>query len=225
MKSAPVYHSNIFWHFCSRNKSEDQAFQTLCKILNERTLCVPDKTHLNDETLIDDQGKPTSIWGVQRVCFADIPFAFLKHHIGHYGNVGLGFDREYLITRGAQPLIYVAQTPGKREFHQWTASSIINCLYKEWNKLLKKMESHTSEKEHEHLKELTWRFEILRNYIKQFAADDEHSAYYEREWRIINSFTFDLADVELVIVPKKFAKAFAKQFPDIPYSITELILS
>jgi len=225
MKTDPIYHSNIFWHFCSRNKSEEEAYRTLCKILNERTLCIPNQASIVGETLIDAQGKPTATWGLQRVCFADIPFAFLKHHIGNYGNVGLGFERSYLITKGAQPLIYVAQTPGKKEFHQWTASSIIESLYKEWCKLLKRSEADMSEKEIEKHKDLSWRFEILRNYIKQFSLDDPNSPYHEREWRIIDSFCFELSDVELVIVPKKFAKPFAKQFPDIPYSIAELILS
>jgi len=225
MKTAPVYHSNIFWHFCSRNKSEQEAFKTLCKILDERRIGIPNKHHITGETLIDAQGQCVATQGVERVCFADIPFAFLKHHIGHYGNVGLGFEREYLILHGAQPLIYVAQTPGKKEFHQFTASSIIESLYKEWCKQVKRNDLAASDKEKEKLTDLSRKFEILRNYIKQFSTSDENSAYYEREWRIINNLCFELADVELVIVPKKFAKTFAKSFPDIPYSIAELILS
>ncbi len=38
-------------------------------------------------------------------CFCDIPFELLHVHIGKYGAFGVSFRREFLVSRGARPVI------------------------------------------------------------------------------------------------------------------------
>lgn len=226
MKHTPIYHSKIFWHFCGRGKSEDHAYKTLFSILSDQVLYIPDKENLKGDVLIDEQGEVVPTIALQHACFADIPFPFLKHHIGKYGNIGIGFKSSFLVARGAQPVIYVAGMPKRKrkKFHEWTASSIIESLRKERQYFLKLLEPQLSSAQLKRVKDLSERIEILRHYIKQFSLEDPNY-YYEREWRIINSFSFRQTDIELVVLPKRFAVEFAKNFPDIPYSISELVLS
>jgi hypothetical protein len=225
--TAPIYHSKIFWHFCGRNKSEHDAYQTLSSILTQKILYIPDSNNLKGESLVNEHGEEVETIALQHACFADIPFSFLKHHIGKYGNIGIGFKGSFLIAKGAQPVIYVAGITKKKRknFHGQTASSIIENLRRERQMMINLLKPSLGKKERKEIKELSEKLEILRHYIKQFSVTDPKSAYYEREWRIINSFSFKLTDIELVILPKRFSQSFTEKFPNVPYSISELILS
>ena len=35
MNKEPIYHSNIFWHFCGRDKTEEEAFRILISVWTE----------------------------------------------------------------------------------------------------------------------------------------------------------------------------------------------
>lgn len=52
---------------------------------------------------------------VSAVCFCDIPLDDLGLHMDKYGGFGLGFDRAYLVARGASPVFYVARDSFVRE--------------------------------------------------------------------------------------------------------------
>ena len=224
MNKEPIYHSNIFWHFCGRNKTEYEAFKVLCEILKKKCL----HRNLNgnnyipfEEPIINHEGSETLTWKLQNVCFADIPFAFLKHHIEMYGNVGLGFKKEFIIKQGGQPVIYVPFVEDNRENKSYpkSISSIIEKWGKEWNKIIQKYQIN---KEY---KSLGWEIQMLRKYIKQFSFKDEDCAYYEREWRVLNHLEFEEKDVVVVIFPKRFSNEFINLYPNVSYAVSELILT
>ena len=224
MNKEPIYHSNIFWHLCGRGKTEDESFNVLCQILDNRSL------HRNfdsenyvpfEEPIKDHNDNSTFTWALQYICFADIPFAFLKHHIEMYGNVGLGFKKEFIIKKGGQPVIYVPfiEQNGENKAYPSSISSIIEKWAKEWTEIIDK------QKLHKKYRSLGWQIQMLRKYIKQFSFKDNNCVYYEREWRVLNHLEFEEKDVVITIFPKRFSKKFISLYPDIPYTVTELILT
>ena len=185
----PIYHSNIFWHFCGKGKTENKSFKVLCDILKEKTLRrkLPQDVPPFEETLNDGEGNNTFTWQMQYICFADIPFAFLKNHIETYGNVGLGFKKEFIIAKGGQPALYAPYTEenGEQKYTTFSVSAIIEHWGKEWHKIITKY--HIAPDEY---RDLGWKIQALRKYIKQFSFTEKNCAYYEREWRVITSFRF-----------------------------------
>jgi hypothetical protein len=223
MNKEPIYHSDIFWHFCVRAKIEAEAFKSLCDILNEKLL---KRSFHNsapfEEPIKDHEGKHTPTWRIQYVCFADIPFAFLKHHIERYGNVGLGFKKEFIIKKGGQPVLYTPylEKNGKQKPSLFSISAIIEQWGREWSQIIKKYQIKPAV-----YRDLGWKIQALRKYIKQFSFEDANCAYYEREWRVINTFEFEEEDVVKVIFPERFTNEFISLFPNIPYDVSELILT
>ena len=223
MNKEPIYHSNIFWHFCGREKNEDEAFRILCEILNEKH---SKRSFHNsvpfEEPIKDHHGENTPTWRIQYVCFADIPFAFLKNHIEMYGNVGLGFKREFIIEKGGQPVLYTPyiKKNGKQKSAVFSISAIIEQWGREWSQVTEKHKIKPEE-----YRDLGWKIQALRKYIKQFSFEDANCAYYEREWRVINTFQFEEEDIVVVIFPKRFSNEFISLYPNIPYTVSELILT
>lgn len=44
------------------------------------------------------------------VCFCDIPLSRISEHIGFYGNFGIGLTKEWAMSNGLNPLLYVSST-------------------------------------------------------------------------------------------------------------------
>ena len=44
------------------------------------------------------------------VCFCDIPLSRISDHIGFYGNFGIGLTKEWAMSNGLNPLLYVSST-------------------------------------------------------------------------------------------------------------------
>ena len=224
MNKEPIYHSNIFWHFCGRDKTEEEAFGILCNILKDKNLRrnLTQNSDPFEEPITDCNGNDTLTWQIQYICFADIPFAFLNNHIATYGNVGLGFKREFIIEKGGQPVLYVpfVDDNGIQKAYPSSISSIIERWGKEWATITQKYQLNSPED-----RDLGWKIQFLRKYIKQFSFKDEYCTYYEREWRIINHLEFEEKDVTVVIFPKRFSKEFSNLYPNISYTVSELILT
>jgi len=224
MNKEPIYHSNIFWHFCGKDKTEEEAFKILCEILKEKCLkrSLPDNSDPFEEPIKNHNGINTPTWALQYVCFADIPFAFLKHHIELYGNVGLGFKKEFIIEQGGQPVLYAPffEKNDAQKVYPSSISSIIERWGKEWAEITQKYQLNSPEN-----RDLGWKIQSLRKYIKQFSFKDDNCSYYEREWRVINAFRFEENDISVLIFPKRFSKYFTDLYPNISNTISELILT
>ena len=111
-----AYISPWLTHFVGRNQSAPNAqFDVLHKILRERCLgqweqqgnvhISPGGIHVpGGGSLCKDEfirSKP--------VCFCDIPEEDLERHTGIYGAFGLAFDKGFLVSKGANPVFYVAK--------------------------------------------------------------------------------------------------------------------
>lgn len=130
----PKTHSEILWHFTggpkwnkkqnhqSKNpKSPEEAFKTLIKILETKTLriggyhevikcSVQDKTYNRKTNKIDIKDNVTRTVSTSPVCcVADIPLSELFHHAKRYGKVALGFKRNSLVKAGFNPVFYTLE--------------------------------------------------------------------------------------------------------------------
>jgi len=107
------YVSNELTHFVGRGlKTEEERFSLLVKILRTRWLRPSHREELGPGfTLMADTRKYLSSNEAVRaaaVCFCDIPADCLRIHMEKYGRFGLAFTKEYMLSRGASPVFYVA---------------------------------------------------------------------------------------------------------------------
>jgi hypothetical protein len=131
------------------------------------------------------------------VCFTEIPLnqihLLVKHIAGrsvHLKPYGLVFRKKLLISKGAQPAIYINSYDG----NQWLREAVDRlseiALPIKDNKIL-------------------WRIIPFIN-----AMHEKYDFSWEREWRVRGSFEFDLKDLVCVILPEekedKLKRALAK---------------
>jgi hypothetical protein len=91
---------------------EEAQFGTLSAILRSRFLAdSPDRPRGSflGYSVGSDPLCSNEMVSVSPVCFCDIPLDDLGLHMEKYGEFGLGFERAYLVDRGASPVFYVAR--------------------------------------------------------------------------------------------------------------------
>lgn len=97
---------------------EEAQFGTLLAILGSHFLAdSPDRPpgSFLGYSVGDDPLCSNEMVSVSPVCFCDIPLDDLGLHMDKYGEFGLGFQRPFLVTRGASPVFYVARDSFVRE--------------------------------------------------------------------------------------------------------------
>jgi Putative abortive phage resistance protein AbiGi, antitoxin len=166
------------------------------------------------------------------VCFCDIPVEDLPLHTSKYSAFGLAFLKRFLIPRGASPVFYVAwqsaSTVPDSDTGRLTRADLFDQTEPE---VLSLVEAHArsqgvgsapdvgdSAQRHKAaclrslvLHELLPFFKFFDAELPDDAADN---FYMEREWRVIGRVTFDLADVERVIIPRAYAARFRNDLPE-----------
>lgn len=244
MPSEQRYISNILYHFIGKNARDDeQRYEILKTILNEKAITHPPHNPLIEGNIeINYSLSFEKMINPQSVCFADIPLNDLKRHMNHYGGFGIGFKKEHLIERGANPIFYIATNSKLKAYKKDDNGYVITTdgrIEKEWVDrqayFLKNLERlheylwHINPQinpkttpllnEEDALRELKEfiNFHIL-SYFKPWKFtenhDDPDNYYFEREWRIIGHLFFDLNDVKQVIIPKNFCEQFRHDFAD-----------
>ena len=53
----------------------------------------------------------------QRICFCDIPVTDLEIHMTKYSRFGLSFLKDFLVRKGATPVMYVAENSQALSFY------------------------------------------------------------------------------------------------------------
>jgi hypothetical protein len=171
------------------------------------------------------------------VCFCDIPVEDLGIHMSKYSRFGLSFLKSLLISKGANPVFYVARNPKVASpFHDNRES-----YFQEEFERVGRIFPHVGNELYDLLKEKLDNETFLRLYfdlsefyeflgfhvfgfIKVFddsvADDDPNSFYMEREWRVLGNMRFELNDVYRVILPESYAGRFREDLPDYQGQIT-----
>ena len=185
------FSTKALWHFTGYNKTAEQSFDILKKILSETKL----RLGQPDPIIMPD--------GERRTCFpyscmCDIPFKDLRIHTLRYGPYGIAFNKTTAILRGHfNPVMYVH----KDAFLFSHAGKVLKDI-----DTLIKPHAELSDKLYQHLS-------IIGTYIKRsdltahvnigdkvLDKEQNNNFYYEREWRSAYEWTFGKGDVLAVMV-------------------------
>jgi hypothetical protein len=234
------YVSPELTHFVGRGKSEEEQYSLLVNtILKGGCLKFPP---IDDNRCIEGlsgnlplvggtrelDGDDTEAAYSQRICFCDIPVTDLEIHMNKYSRFGLSFLKRFLIGKGANPVMYVAENsqalafrlPGTTRDEPWPRRR----LFRRNIELLEEFRRELLEEYHRGNRDefpiyLEYFLDILvLPFIKYFdaSAPDEAEAnvYMEREWRVIGDVKFALEDVHRVFMPERYAERFRADLPN-----------
>jgi abortive phage resistance protein AbiGi (putative antitoxin) len=228
------YVSRELTHFVGKGLSEDQQYSLLVNdILKAGWLMHPPVDGrqpgevLKGRPLVGGTRVPdvdsTEARYSEVVCFCDIPVTDLEIHMTKYSRFGLSFLKPYLVGKGANPVLYVANSspalpfglPGTQSGNEvWPRSKVF-----EGNLELFEDYRH----------KLDWppRFfldMLVFSFIKYFddstSDEDEANVYMEREWRVLGDVNFALADVHRVFMPERYAGRFRADLPNYTGQLT-----
>ena len=180
--------SNTLYHFTGfggeDGKTSDESFETLKKILSSSVLLLS----RNDVEwgYTDSEGK--KVTGVSfspyMVCFTETPLGFANDHIRDFGNFGIGFDIDWVISNKGQNVVYV-QDGNVNHLGETISKMLMHLVIDKQSKDFPRKRLH----------ELVYITENMnwRN---------------EREWRIVDdkegqvAFTFE--NVKEIVCPKEY---------------------
>jgi hypothetical protein len=108
---------------------------------------------------------------VPMVCFCDLPLSQVKDHISSYGDYGIGLTKQWGVTNGLNPVIYL---------HKGTLIS--NSITDIGNILLENAEKIAEDPEA--VDSIISTTNLLRAFIKPYELEDVRY-YDEREWRFV----------------------------------------
>lgn len=215
------YISDELFHFVAKKKEEKEQYEIFKKILTD---CKLGTGNPHFKTIKSDNQKPLSSnesYIPEMVCFCDIPLGDIKLHIKKYSPFGISFPKNYLITKGANPVWYISQnsTIGPNPNDLWTK----NCKYhNDKHKYVLQLEEYMKNNASfdDRLKnEILCYFLHIFSYMKFFEAEkkdlDEENYYMEREWRLCGVLDFENIDnIHRIILPKSAIVQFRKDFPN-----------
>jgi len=106
------YTSNLLCHFVGRTKTtDDERFSLLITIIKSGRLIANLSSPDNPESSIQNDYQCEHVGEVfgrcDCVCLCDIPDTALAIHTSKYSQFGMGFEKAFIASHGARPVIYV----------------------------------------------------------------------------------------------------------------------
>jgi hypothetical protein len=232
MSTIQRYISKELTHFVGKGLSEEEQYLLLVDIIISGWLTPP--PHMLDEAphvVVNTKGRISlnEMYKPTVVCFCDIPVTDIHIHMSKYSRFGLSFLKRFLISKGANPVFYVAKnsvvgnpTQGHsaraEEFdkvmdtYQSLFSLVTNALSRIEGKG-RTPQNVTDMFVRVHLF-LTYNvFSFLQAFDDSLPDEDPGNFYMEREWRMLGNLRFAMDDVYRVILPQSFAERFRKDVP------------
>jgi hypothetical protein len=230
------YISEVLFHFVGKNlRSEEEQYELLKKIIEEGWITSPPHMkELSYEIKIDSNSdrKLEEMFNPNCVCFADIPIKDLSLHSSKYSKFGIGFSRDFLILKGANPVFYIEKNSTiyknqlgnprpiilKREdYYQEYCSKTVWYFFKYLNYINK---NENPQEKNTDLAD-TWEilifliniFSYLKPWDDSLGEIDPRNFYFEREWRALNNINFNILDIKVICLPKSYKKVFYNDFP------------
>jgi hypothetical protein len=125
MANMQRYISDELTHFVGRHShSSDSTYLLLIKIIQSGWITHPphDPTAKSKTLHVSDVLKLSSnqSYNINMVCFCDIPVEDFPIHMRKYSQFGIGFKKEFLIAKGANPVFYVANNSRLQLTHPMT---------------------------------------------------------------------------------------------------------
>ncbi|WP_243375167.1 abortive infection system antitoxin AbiGi family protein [Geotalea sp. SG265] len=145
-----------------------------------------------------------TIYHAPMVSFCDIPLSEIKDHISKYGNYGLGLTKDWGITKGLNPVLYVAK------------NSMLAGSYEDaFNHYIGDAELHELSAEQ---KSLIDALRYIKNYEGDLTRKGKTELNYrfsdEREWRFVPPLSAPcpmIVDAEGYLVHKKECDAYLEE--------------
>ena len=230
------YVSPELTHFVGKRLSEDQQYSLLVNdILKAGWLMHPPidgrqpNEVLSGSPLVGGSHTPdiddTEAAYSQVICFCDIPVTDLDIHMTKYSRFGLSLLKPFLVSKGANPVLYVAINspalsfglPDSRD-EPWPRRRVFKENYESLEDYRRKMRG-TFPLNLEFFLDL-----LVFGFIKYFddstSDEDEANVYMEREWRVLGDVTFTLTDVHRVFMPERYAERFRADLPNYTGQLT-----
>lgn len=156
------YVSNYLIHWTGKD-SDEKGFNTLLDILRDNRL----RFGSNEFVRL---GLSTSVAEVrdEMVCFTDVPIRYSHEHCMKYGKFGIAFGKQFLASKGAQPVFYY--TP-------FTMPDVIKIIR------FTIEPGETTVIPQDIMKALRRHFYFSQPYSNDSFAS-RHASFYEREWRL-----------------------------------------
>jgi hypothetical protein len=223
------YVSPELTHFVGEGLGEDEQYSVLVKdilktgwLKHTPTNPTPNE-FLKSGTLVSgtqSRGDTEAMYS-QRVCFCDIPVTDLEIHMNKYSRFGLSFLKRFLIDKGANPVLYVANNspalpfglPGTESREgPWPRRDVFQGnvrLYQDfhWERMAKfppHLDFFLS----------NFVFSFIKYFDDSTSDENEANVYMEREWRVLGDVNFALADVHRVFMPQRYAERFRADLPN-----------
>lgn len=232
------YISEYLFHFIGKNIDDENAqYHLLRKIIKDGWISFypHEKTLSYGFIEIDSMRtrKLEEMFNPKCICFADIPVKDLSLHSSKYSKFGIGFSRDFLISKGANPVFYVEKNSTiyknqfgtnnlillkKEDYYQEYCSKTIWYFLMRYINCIEKNKSSTNR--HIELND-TWEilefliniFSHLKPWEDSLGESDPNNFYFEREWRVLNNVDFNLSDIKIICIPAEFKEKFSLDFP------------
>jgi hypothetical protein len=226
MTESQRYGSTELSHFVGRGlASDDERFDLLLRILRGGHL-TPRPGGMAGSSFLNTAGtfRNETLYGIDCVCFCDIPLADLHVHIQKYSRFGLSFNKSFLLPLGVNPVFYVGvDTPLRTGLGKSSRSDQFQRVIIQLEQIeaelhdrmalvpeLKQLYSNLTDVNH-----------FLRAYVFGFSkpfdesrrVTDPDNYYMEREWRVHGDIRFALPDVRRVFLPELFAERLRRDLP------------
>lgn len=173
------YISNTLIHWTGRNKSSDDAFEILKKVISNQIIylsyCPNYATPLSSDVLSTRNG--INDRKTMMVCFTDLPLEYSKDFCSKFGTFGIGFKKENMIKYGANPVLY---TTNQHLDRMKEISGLIgNLLAKEVDR-----EWRSEGEPYWFTTEQIYALNEVFGFTQEYMYKDRDNNYYQREWRI-----------------------------------------
>jgi hypothetical protein len=237
------YISDTLFHFVGKDLPiEEEQYNLLKKIVQEGWISFPPHDQQISPGFVEIDSMRTrkleEMINPKCVCFSDIPIDKISLHVKKYSKFGLGFARDFLLSKGANPVFYIAENSipfvlsknntfdkvNMKEYYQEYCSKTIWYFFMRY---LSYAEKYADKKNLEAEVQDTWNnlnfminiFSHFKPWNDKLEDTDPNNFYYEREWRALNNIKFSLSDIEKICIPNNFIERFNKDFPDLDEKI------
>jgi hypothetical protein len=230
------YISSELTHFVGKGLSEEAQYGILVKIISEGFLSHPPHSrNITGNLLVNPNAKisENEMFNPQVVCFCDIPIDDLPLHMSKYSQFGLAFDKNFVVSKGGRPVLYIPTTSsisrnkslspaetierlqsGKDPVAAEDVSigKVLDEIFQDYHALLQRNSDAPGA--------LDLYFDLSRHifsFVKFFnpSLPDDHpdNFYFEREWRIVGNLDFSPNDVIRVLLPQNYSQKFREDVP------------
>jgi hypothetical protein len=222
MTGKQKYISNELFHFIGKGKETHEQYDILKKILSNCSIGLGNPDFSVHRYNPGGKLSSNELYDPDMVCFCDIPINDISLHMVKYSGFGLSFKKNYLITKGANPVWYISSNSqtGPKPIDQFRKNfEYHDQKHDDFQRLEKLMHKYKAFEKNNLKDEILCYFSHIYSFMKFFnaeKADDDHENYYmEREWRICGVLNFKSIDnVYRVILPNNFIKQFKRDFPN-----------